>query len=110
MNCNFMPRASTVVALALAGAGTAVAQSASTQVSPQATAPLPTKGAGQAGPGGAVTGSARAPPSEPGAGPAQPSTVDKSQEQQGVLLKPGPKAGDMGAASGAAAPPNDQAQ
>ena len=110
MNHNFMLRALTVTALALAGAGAAVAQSATTQVSPQATAPLPTQGAGQAAPGAAVTGSAPAPPSATVAGPEQPSTVDKSQEQQGVLLKPGPKAGNMGAASGAAAPPNDQAQ
>jgi hypothetical protein len=64
-----------------------------TQESPLATAPLPAQGAGQAAMGSAVTGSAPA--------PGAPSTLDNSQQQDGALLKPGPAAGDMGAAAGA---------
>jgi hypothetical protein len=64
-----------------------------TQVSPQATEPLPPQGPGQAAMGNAVTGSAPA--------PGAPSPIDNSQAQQGVLLKPGQGADDMGAAAGA---------
>lgn len=75
----------------------------STQTSPLATEPLPAQGPGQSATGAAVTGSAPGPgaPGTPSPGPAAPSTLDASQAQQGVLLKPGAAAGDMGAASGA---------
>ena len=65
-----------------------------------ATEPFPTPAPGQAPMNAAVTGSAPAPDTT--------STVDKSQEQQGELLKPGPKAGDMGAASGATRAASDR--
>jgi hypothetical protein len=90
-----------LLGLALGGAGAAVAQQAgTTQVSPQATEPLPAQGAGQAAQGAAVAGSSP--------GPGQPTTLDDSQEQRGVLLKPGAGADDMGAASGATAPPSSE--
>jgi hypothetical protein len=92
--------ATTALALLLLGdAGTASAQQAAApgtnqQVSPAATAPIPAEGPGQAPMGAAVGGSAPNPAS-------LPTTTDNSQAQQGVLLKPGAGAADMGAASGA---------
>lgn len=65
----------------------------STQTSPLATQPLPAQGPGQAATGAAMTGSAPV--------PGTSSTIDNSQQQQGVLLKPGQAADDMNAASGA---------
>ena len=62
---------------------------------------MPTEGGGQATMGAAVTGSAPAPDTT--------STIDKSQ-QQGKLLKPGPGAGDMNAASGASSKAGQQPQ
>jgi hypothetical protein len=98
-----------MTALALGSAGAALAQQAgTTQVSPQATEPLPAQGVGQAAQGAAVTGSAPAPASASVPGPQQPTTLDDSQEQRGVLLKPGQKADDMGAASGATAPASSE--
>jgi hypothetical protein len=85
-------------ALLLATAGHAWAEEPSTQVSPSATQPLPAEGPGQTAVGAAVTGSAP--------DPAGASTTDNSQEQQGTLLKPGPKAGDMDAAAGAGKQPS----
>ena len=79
------------------GAGAALAQQApgtNQQVSPSATAPIPAECPGQAPMGAAVGGSAPNPAS-------LPATTDNSQAQQGVLLKPGAGAADMGAASGA---------
>ena len=98
-----------VAAVAFGGAGAALAQQAgTTQVSPQATEPLPVQGAGQAAQGAAVTGSSPAPASASVAGAEQPTTLDDSQEQRGVLLKPGAGADDMGAASGATAPSSSE--
>ena len=91
-----LPVATAALALLLGG-GAALAQQApgtNQQVSPAATAPLPAEGPGQAPMGAAVGGSAPNPAS-------LPTTTDNSQAQQGVLLKPGQGAGDMGAASGA---------
>jgi hypothetical protein len=85
--------------------GAALAQATqpgTTQTSPLATQPLPTEGQGQAPMSSAVTGSAPAPDTT--------STIDKSQEQQGKLLKPGPGAGDMNAASGASSKAGQQPQ
>jgi hypothetical protein len=94
---------------ALGGKSAALAQQAgTTQVSPQATEPLPAQGAGQAAQGAAVAGSAPAPTSASVPGPEQPTTLDDSQEQRGVLLKPGAGADDMGTASGATAPPSSE--
>jgi hypothetical protein len=90
------------------GAGALAQQAGTTQVSPQATQPLPAQGAGQAAQGAAVTGSAPAPAGASVPGAEQPATLDDSQEQRGVLLKPGQKANDMGAASGATAPPSSE--
>jgi hypothetical protein len=87
-----LPAAAGALGLLLGATGAALADSATTQTSPLATEPLPTVGAGQAATGAAVGGSA------PDA--AAPSTVDNSQEQQGVLLKPGEAADDMNAAAG----------
>jgi hypothetical protein len=112
MTSRILPLSATVTALAvvaLGGAGAMLAQEAgTTQVSPQATEPLPAQGAGQAAQGAAVTGSAPAPASASVPGAQQPTTLDDSQEQRGVLLKPGAGADDMGAASGATAPPSSE--
>ena len=91
------------VALGGAGAAWAQAQPGTTQTSPLATEPLPAQGPGQAATGAAVTGSAPGPgaPGTPSPGPAAPSTIDASQAQEGVLLKPGPAADDMNAAASA---------
>ena len=84
---------------ALVASGSALAQQAQPpqpaagQKAPMATEPFPTPAPGQAPMNAAVTGSAPAPDTT--------SKIDKSQEQQGKLLKPGAGAGDMGAASGA---------
>jgi hypothetical protein len=102
MTTNSRPLAVATAALALlllgGGGGVASAQQAAPgtnqQVSPAATAPLPTEGPGQAPMGAAVGGSAPNPAS-------LPTTTDNSQAQQGVLLKPGQGANDMGAAAGA---------
>jgi hypothetical protein len=96
------------LALALNAAGASAQQAGTTQVSPQATEPLPAQGAGQAAQGAAVTGSAPAPASASVSGAEQPTTLDDSQEQRGVLLKPGTGADDMDAASGATAPPSSE--
>ena len=95
MTTRRLQAASAVLALALlvSATGPAWADGQTTQTTPSATPPLPTEGAGQSAVGAAVTGSAPA--------PATPSTTDNSQEQQGALLKPGPKADDMDAAAGA---------
>ncbi len=88
----------------LCGTNMASAQQAtSTQTSPLATEPLPTQGPGQAATGAAVTGSAPGPGASGtlSTGPAAPSTIDASQAQQGVLLKPGEAADNMNAAAGA---------
>ena len=96
----------------IGNAGTATAQQNKTQTSPLATEPLPIQGAGQVAPGAAVTGSAPGPgsPGTTTGGPPPPSKTDKSQEQQGILLKPGKNADDMEAASGARPRTGDQAK
>jgi len=94
---------------ALPGAsGSALAQQAQApqpaagQKAPMATQPIPEPAPGQAPMNAAVTGSAPTPDTT--------STIDKSQEQQGKLLKPGPGAGDMNAASGAGSKAGQPAQ
>src|SRR5690349_11877054 len=91
--------AATLLPAALGASGSALAQQAQApqpapgQKAPMATQPFPDPAPGQAPMNAAVTGSAPAPDTT--------STVDQSQQQQGKLLKPGPGAGDMNAASGA---------
>jgi hypothetical protein len=95
--------ASLLVAALIASTGPARSQQPSTQTSPLATEPLPTQGGGQAATSAAVTGSSPG-PGPTGTttdGPPAPSRIDNSQAQQGVLLKPGESAADMGAAAGA---------
>jgi hypothetical protein len=77
-------------------------EAATTQTSPLATEPMPTQGGGQVAVGAAVKGSAPGPGPDgaPSPGPAAPSPVDQSQEQQGVLLKPGATHDDMDKAAG----------
>ena len=87
-----LPAMAGALGLLLGTAGATLADSATAQTSPLATEPLPAEGAGQAATGAAVGGSA------PNA--AAPSSVDNSQEQQSVLLKPGEAADDMNAAAG----------
>lgn len=95
--------AAALVLLPLSFAVPAASQQTKTQTSPLATEPLPTQGAGQVAPGAAVTGSSPGPGTSgtTTSGPPAASKIDDSQAQQGSLLKPGPKATDMDAASGA---------
>lgn len=92
--------AAPILALALGGGAAWAQQAGTTQESPLATEPLPSQGGGQAATGAAVTGSAPV--------PGTSSTIDNSQQQQGVLLRPGQAADDMNAASGAPAAPQGQ--
>jgi hypothetical protein len=113
-----LPAAATIAATAslaliaaalIAGtaAPTRAQQQPLTQSSPLATEPLPSQGGGQVATGAAVTGSSPGPGPAGTAtdGPPAPSRIDNSQAQQGKLLKPGEKADDMKAASGASSKP-----
>lgn len=81
-------------------------EAGTTQTSPLATEPMPTQGGGQVAVGAAIKGSAPGPGAEGAAspGPAAPSPTDQSQEQQGILLKPGATHDDMGKAAGEGQP------